>query len=150
MNPEIWGNLPPDLIEHIAHFADIDSRRALGFLPRRVVLPDLDLLPMETREYIEFDQGISRFIKLRDAKLYVCPNETTWAFGTNDFMTSRSYSFRRADGLLSFYALLKMEHSRHPDFNEDGSRRTKNVSRPSQGSIIAVNLKQNDDGTRSP
>jgi hypothetical protein len=124
MNPEFWGNLPPDLIERIAHFADIDSRRALGFLPRRVVLPDLDLLPMETREYIEFDQGISRFIKLRDAKLYVCPNETTWVFGTNDFMTSRSYSFRRADGLVSFYALLKMEHSRHPDFNEDGSRRT--------------------------
>lgn len=31
MNPELWGNLPPDLIERIAHFADIDSRRALGF-----------------------------------------------------------------------------------------------------------------------
>jgi len=42
-------------------------------------------------------------------------------FGTRDFMTSRSYLFRRDDGLVSLYALLKMEHSRHPDFNEDGS-----------------------------
>ena len=40
MDPEIWGNLPPDLLEHIAHFADIDSRRALGFLPRRLLIND--------------------------------------------------------------------------------------------------------------
>jgi hypothetical protein len=120
MNPEIWGNLPPDIIEHIAHFADIDSRRALGFPPRKIVLPELDL-PCNSATYIEYNQGVSRFIKLRDAKLYVCPNETTWAFGTNDFMTSRSYSFRRADGFVSFYALLKTELSRHPDINEDGS-----------------------------
>jgi hypothetical protein len=123
MNPEIWGNLHPDLIERIAHFADIDSRRALGFLPRRLVLPDLNL-PMELEEYMEFTQGRTRRFQLRNAELYVGRLEIAWVFGTNDFMTSRSYSFRRADGLLSFYALLKMEHSRHPDFNEDGSRRT--------------------------
>ena len=115
MNPEIWGNLPPDLIERIAHFADIDSRRALGFLPRRLVLPDLDL------HVVEFNQGGSRFIKLRNAHLYVCPDETSWQIGTNDFKTSRSYSFRRADGLVSFYALLIMKHSIHPDLNDDGS-----------------------------
>ena len=120
MNPEIWGNLPPDLIERIAHFADIDSRRALGFLPRRLVLPDLDL-HVVSKEYVEINQGVSRFIKLRNAHLYVCPDENSWQFGTNDFMTNRSYSFRRADGLVSFYALLIMKHSRHPDFNEDGS-----------------------------
>ena len=123
MNPELWGNLPPDLIERIAHFADIDSRRALGFLPRRLVLPVLDL-PCNSVTYVEFNEGVSRFIKLRNAHLYVGQLEVAWAFGTNDFMTSRTYSFRRADGLVSFYALLKMEHSRHPDFNEDGSRRT--------------------------
>ena len=120
MNPELWGNLPPDLIERIAHFADIDSRRALGFLPRRLVLPDLDL-PFISKTYVEFNQGGSRFIKLRNAHLYVCPDETSWQFGTNDFMTSRSYSFRRADGRVTLYALLIMKHSRHPDFNEDGS-----------------------------
>lgn len=43
MNPEIWGNLPPDLIERIVHFAGIDSRRALGFPPRK--LPPSDFVP---------------------------------------------------------------------------------------------------------
>ena len=122
MNPEIWGNLPPDLIERIAHFADIDSRRALGFLPRRLVLPDLNL-PFQREEYTEFNQGRTRRFQLRNAELYVGRLEIAWVFGTNDFMTSRTYSFRRDDGLVSFYALLKMEHSRHPDFNEDGQQR---------------------------
>ena len=120
MNPEIWGNLPPDLIERISHFADIDSRRALGFLPRKIIPPDLDL-PMSLEEYTELIQGRTRRFKLRNAELYVGRLEIAWVFGTNDFMTSRSYSFRRDDGLVSFYALLKMDHSRHPDFNEDGS-----------------------------
>ena len=92
MDPELWGNLPQDLIERIAHFADIDSRRALGFLPRRLVLPDLDL-PCNSVTYVEFNEGISRFIKLRNANVYSFPNEIWWVFGTNDFMTSRSYSF---------------------------------------------------------
>jgi len=151
MNSEVWGNLPPDLIERIAHFTDIDSRRALGFLPRRLVLPDLDL-PFQREEY----KGVSRLIKLRNAHLYVCQDETAWQFGTDDFMTSRTYSFQRDDGLVSFYALLKMEHSIHPDFNENGQRRTttrcwtKNVSRPSQEAIIAVTFNQNVYGTRPP
>jgi len=40
---EIWKQLPHDIIERIACFADIDSRRALGFPPRRLVVPDLKL-----------------------------------------------------------------------------------------------------------
>jgi len=127
MDPEVWGNLPPDVLEHIAHFADIESRRAMGFLPRRLVMPDLDL-PCISQEYVEFNQGISRWIKLRNAHLYIGPLEISWVFGTSDFMKSRSYSFRRADGLVSFYALLKMEHSRHPDFNEDGSHKKRVAS----------------------
>jgi hypothetical protein len=123
MDPKVWGMLPPDVLEHIAHFADIDSRRGMGFLPRRLVLPDLNL-PMALEEYTEFNQGRTRRFKVRNAELYVGRLEIAWVFGTNDFMTSRSYSFRRADGLVSSYALLKMEHSRHPDFNEDGTRRT--------------------------
>ena len=120
MDPELWGNLPPDLVERIAHFADIDSRRALGFLPRKIIPPDLDL-PMSLEEYTELNQGRTRRFKLRNAELYVGRLEIAWVFGTNDFKTSRSYSFRRDDGLVSFYALLIMKHSRHPDFNEDGS-----------------------------
>jgi len=109
-----------NLIERIARHADIDARRAMGFGPRRLVAPDLDL-PCRSQEYVEFNQGVSRFIKLRNAQMYVCPNEISWVFGTDNFMTSRSYSFSRDDGRVSFYALLVMKHSIHPDFNEDGS-----------------------------
>jgi hypothetical protein len=114
---------PLNIIERIAHFADIDTRRAMGFGPRKLVLPDLNL-PCNSLTYVEFNQGVSRFIKLTNAQVYVCRGEIAWVFGTADFKTSRSYSFRRDDGLVSFYALLKMEHSRHPDFNEDGSFKT--------------------------
>ena len=109
-----------NIVECIARHADIDTRRAMGFLPRRLVLPDLNL-PMALEEYTEFNQGRTRRFKLRNAELYVGRLEIAWVFGTRDFMSSRSYSFRRDDGLVSLYALLKMEHSRHPDFNEDGS-----------------------------
>ena len=109
-----------NVIERIAGFAYIDTRRALGFLPRRLVLPNLDL-PCNSKTYFEFNPRGSRFIELRNARLYVGQDETAWQFGANDFMTSRSYSFRRADGRVILNALLKMEHSWHPDFNDDGS-----------------------------
>jgi hypothetical protein len=108
-----------NLVERVARFADIDTRRALGFSPRRLIAPDLDL-PFASEQYVEFNEGVSRFIKLRNAQMYVCQNEISWVFGTADFMTSRSYSYRR-DGRVSLYALLVMKHSFHPDFNDDGS-----------------------------
>jgi hypothetical protein len=43
MDPKIWSQLPWDLIERIASFADIDTRRALGIPPRR--LPKSDFVP---------------------------------------------------------------------------------------------------------
>ena len=107
------------LIERVAHFADLDTRRAMGFGPRKLVVPDLDL-PCASKEYTEFNQGRCRYIKLSNAHVYVGPVEISWLFLTDDFKTSRS-SFSRDDGRVSFYAMLKMEHSRHPDFNEDGS-----------------------------
>jgi len=109
-----------NIIERIARHADIDTRRAMGFGPRRLVLPDLDL-PMNSEYYTEFNQGRCRYIKLSNAHVYVGPVEISWLFLTDHFMTSRSYSFSRDDGRVSFYAMLKMEHSRHPDVNEDGS-----------------------------
>ena len=112
------------LIERVAHFADLDTRRAMGFGPRKLVVPDLDL-PCASKEYTEFNQGRCRYIKLSNAHVYVGPVEISWLFLTDDFKTSRS-SFSRDDGRVSFYAMLKMEHSWHPDFNEDGSfKRTK-------------------------
>jgi len=109
-----------NIIERIARHADIDTRRAMGFGPRNLVVPDLDL-PINSEDYTEFNQGRCRYIKLSNAHVYVGPVEISWVFLTDDFMTSRSYSFRRADGHVSIYALSKTEHSWHPDFNEDGS-----------------------------
>lgn len=72
MNPEIWGNLPWDLIELVAHFADIDARRALGVPPRR--LPKSDFVPrpiepttfryfaaLKKLMYINFDESYDVF-----------------------------------------------------------------------------------------
>ena len=114
-----------NVIERVAYFADIDTRRAMGFGPRKIVLPVLNL-PFEIKDYYEFlREGHARFIKLRNAQLYVCPepDEISWVFGTDEFRESRTYSFRRADGFVSFYALLKTEFSRHPDINENGTLR---------------------------
>jgi hypothetical protein len=36
MDPDIWSRTPPDILEHIAHFADFDGRRSLGFAPRKL------------------------------------------------------------------------------------------------------------------
>jgi hypothetical protein len=36
MDPNLWGTLPSDLLEHIARFADIDTRRAMGFKPGKL------------------------------------------------------------------------------------------------------------------
>jgi len=36
LDPKIWSELPYDLLESIASFCDIDTRRALGFKPRKI------------------------------------------------------------------------------------------------------------------
>jgi hypothetical protein len=72
MNPQIWGKLPSDLIELIAHFADIDSRRALGFKPRKLPRSDFVPRPIEPTTfryfaalkkllYINFDESYDVF-----------------------------------------------------------------------------------------
>ena len=72
MDPEIWGKLPWDLIERVAHFADIDSRRALGFKPRKLPRSDFVPRPIEPTTfryfaalkkllYINFDESYDVF-----------------------------------------------------------------------------------------
>ena len=122
------------LIERVARFADIDTRRAMGFLPRRLVLPDLNL-PIYSDDYYskgytDFTEGNRRYIrfvnkhvdKLSYTHMDVTPDEIGWLFGGDDYETSRSSSFRRYDGLVSFATeLTGMNRSRHPDFNDDGT-----------------------------
>ena len=47
----MWGSLPYDLFRHIANFADIDTRRAMGFKPRKLSLIHLDPKPMPSTEF---------------------------------------------------------------------------------------------------
>ena len=55
MDPKIWSELPYDLLESIASFADIDSRRALGFKPRKLPPMDLPFRPTFVRRYCDFE-----------------------------------------------------------------------------------------------
>ena len=109
------------LLHHVGAYADIDTRRALGLPPRK--LPPSNL-PLRTdfKDYIELYDGKSKIIVFDEAgvKLYVSPDTVTWQFNTRNFPKSRTYVFRR-DGQTSFYSLMKLEHSFHPDLNKDGS-----------------------------
>ena len=112
--------------ERIARHADIDTRRAMGFPPRRLVLPDLKLkYTSEYVEFNEFNESISRWIKLYNACVYVNSDVISWmVIGSGEFGLSRSYSFRRDDGRVTLYESLVTKYSRHPDFNEDGTLKT--------------------------
>jgi len=72
MNPQIWSELPFDIIERIASFADFDARRALGFLPRKLPRSDFVPRPIEPTTfryfaplkkllYINFDESYDVF-----------------------------------------------------------------------------------------
>jgi hypothetical protein len=92
MNPEIWGQLPYDLIERVASFADSDARRALGFLPRR--LPRSDFVPRPIKPttfryfvalkkllYINFDESYDVFTwEVYDG---IEPEGDVWFHGPN-------------------------------------------------------------------
>ena len=120
-----------NLIERVARFADADTRRvmgfgdidkrlALGFLPRRLVVPDLKLTFKETR----LMQGYYKFFDFGDEVwMWAHPNGMTWTFGKNKFV-----AFQRDGLVVNFRCGYEHVNSRHPDFNEDGSFKR---SRPS-------------------
>lgn len=120
MDPEIWRQLPNDLIERIAQFADIDTRRAMGFLPRK--LPPSKLVLPKLIEYENYfsKYGESRKFIMNGASFYVYPDDPTWAFGREFHSSGRTY-IMRDNGLILFYLDGKLSRVRHPDFNDDGS-----------------------------
>lgn len=103
-----------NVVERIARHADIDTRRAMGFLPRKLVIPDLNLP-------FEFDhsaQLCTTIILRGDVALYVYHScfTTGWRFDT------RYYGLYR-NGKVGICIDYEWEISRHPDFNEDGTLR---------------------------
>jgi hypothetical protein len=82
MDPDIWGNLPPDLIEQIALFADFDTRRALGVPPRK--LPPSDIHINRGKTYIDLYVG-KPHIEVTFNSCFMLVSEETiyWIFGKN-------------------------------------------------------------------
>ena len=120
MNPEIWGNLPPDLIERIAHFADIDTRRAMGFKPRRLVVPSLNIRILTENKgghsfSVDFDSGISM----------VCWPYKWLDYGIrwiiNGNMTCSLFTKNGSIKICMNEWKVNSVKYTHPDFNEDGS-----------------------------
>lgn len=104
------------LIERIACFADIDTRRAMGFLPGKLPPSNLNL---------KFDfvpHGIARKIHLSDAISLTLHSRggVSWNFRGPRWSTVTDYFFN-TDGALRVWTLCWFKDSRHPDFNEDGT-----------------------------
>jgi len=105
-----------NVIERIAHHADIDTRRAMGFLPRKVVIPELNI-PFkikikERRWYL--------VIFLKKASIYWFKHNETVEWVFDNF---RCYSLSE-DGIVTYRAhrgRTGVRKSLHPDFNKDGT-----------------------------
>lgn len=125
MNPEIWGKLPWDLIERIADFADIDTRRALGVPPRR--LPRSDFVPrplppttfryfpaLKKVVYINFDESYDVFCW----EVYedVEPIGDAWVHGQQGYHRG---IWRGRDGFMGFHSpgdILEFNFVERPEF----------------------------------
>ena len=94
-------------------FGDIDKRVALGFPPRRLVVPDLKLTFKETR----LMQGYYKFFDFGDEVwMWAHPNGITWTFGNNRYV-----GFQRDGLVVHFRCGFEHVNSHHPDLNGDGS-----------------------------
>ena len=105
-----------NIIEHIARHADIDTRRAMGFLPRKLPPSDLNI------KLNFLPHGFSRKIFLGGViSLTIHPSGSiSWVFGGPRLTTVTEYYFER-NGSLRVWTLCRCETSLHPDFNDDGT-----------------------------
>ena len=108
-----------NVIERIAHHADIDTRRSMGFLPRKLPPPHLNL-PFE----FEYAGKTHTAIRFHNAALYVYhPCESTaWVFDTSDTYRYCSLYMRHGKIVISTRG-REWENSHHTDINEDGALR---------------------------
>ena len=102
---EVWKQTPPDILELIADFADIDTRRALCFKPRKLLLPALNI---NFNSYISNVHWInpSYSIDLGErVRVEFHPTYTAWEFydGERDNSRHKFYQFS--------YVLLIIIHS---------------------------------------
>ena len=129
---KVWKQLPYDCLERIAHFADIDTRRAMGFPPRRLVVPPLKLRIPCVREVSNAEYGPPKPLTQQNLKitdkykymfvvdfgnvlLYIHSSSMSWYFRKSH------YNFCFNDKSLTTIHPDTYERVLHPDFNEDGS-----------------------------
>ena len=129
MDPSIWSELPYDLLEHIANFCDIDSRRALGFKPHP--LPPMDLPPFrptlrkyyaevfkyliktKTLIYLEISGYNDYYWEVKTDMSYD-PNMDRWTFGPESrYHTIFSGQDSEAD---VFHIGASFQMAGHPEF----------------------------------
>ena len=77
-----------DMEERIAHFADIDTRRAMGFKPRKLPPTDFHVNfrrveKVNSHFRIDFGNGIEYWLIVRERKVIAC----TWVHGRKWYET---------------------------------------------------------------
>jgi hypothetical protein len=87
-----------NILDRVARFADIDTRRALGYLPRRLP-PSALRLP----ERVNYPHGTSVWLKHHTTHLFVGSDILTWVFRCGQFTEMRVYCYHR-NGTFSFYS----------------------------------------------
>ena len=103
------------ICDRIAKYADIDTRRAMGFPPRKLPPSDLNL------KMVFVPIGFCKKIEVNGASLTVVPDGSIiWVFGGPHVAKITEWFFTR-DGRFRVWTLCKFEDFLHPDFNEDGS-----------------------------
>jgi len=91
MDPVIWSKVPYDLLECIAFFCDIDSRRALEFKPRKLSKLELNIriYPIAWRQL----RGIKVFNISGPTKIL-----STGKFITDDGEVDYWHNYKRLSG----------------------------------------------------
>jgi len=106
-----------NIIKRIADFADIDTRRAMGFKPRRLGISYLNIkIPKENKLghlfSVEFDSGI----KLIFWPCKYLSYETKWTINGNT--TSTLFKKNGSIEISRNSWTVNSERFTHPDFNE--------------------------------
>lgn len=128
LDPKIWSELPYDLLECIASFADIDSRRALGFKPRP--LPPLTPPPfrpnrsnevfrylVETKTLVYFEiSGYDDYYWEVKTDMTYNPEDDRWTFGPESkYHTIWGPSHLESDADV-FPIVASFHMAGHPEF----------------------------------
>ena len=110
-----------NLTERIARHADIDTRRAMGILPRKLQPYHFDFPEREDLAgYVTVQFSCEKCLiwhYLEDQ-----PVSYLWIFGYNlNILNHRVYAMDYMGGISIRSESLEIQKSHHPDFNEDGS-----------------------------